>query len=378
MSEPAPPSPSRWMGAFFSLVGVLMFLGFGAALASRVMDSVSAPAEPPHVDGTTLLPIARGGTSWVAIDGAFEPCGFPVIPSNASSAAYRILSAPSGATIGLAELSDARACTDVPHEMRGTIRARALAELELPPDATSYLSENVGPEVVVLWVDDSPHLGMGEASMFGAMAALGLCIAWFYAAAFFARAAKVRLAPRADRPALPLLPSRPLRLAAAYRASPMLAVVFFAVCALMFGGMTASQLPASGALDGGTIALMGFGGVMTLIFVLFLLVMLRNALRARPTVHSPREAWAVVLRHEAALAKGVDVGNRALAYRDPFTRDGEPERVVDLVIGANEGMPWIVDGHVLVARAEGDPTLYVMREDGGPFELTDAEAAKFG
>jgi hypothetical protein len=156
----------------------------------------------------------------------------------------------------------------------------------------------------------------------------------------------------------------------------MLAIVFLAVCALMFGGMTASQLPESGALDGETIALMAFGGLMTLLFVLFLLVTLRNLLRARPTMQSPREAWAEVLRHDAALAKGVDVGNRALAYRDPFTREGEPERIVDLVIGANEGMPWIVDGHVLIARMEGDAAHYVMREDGGPFELSDAEVAK--
>lgn len=374
----APERPSRWMGAFFSLVGVLMFLGFGAALGSRVLDSIAAPDEPTHLPAAPLGWTVPGETSWVAIDGAFEPCTFPTIPSGASSASYRLLAGRGGAILGLAELSDGRACSDAPHEMRGTLRARLLDELQLPPDASAFLAQNVGREIPVLWVDDSPHLGFGEASMWGAMAALGLCIAWFYAAAFLARAAKVRLQPRTERPALPLLPSRPLEVAARYRASPLLGIVFLAVCALMFAGITVGQWPASGAPDGGTIALMAFGGVMTLVFVVFLLAILRNAFRARPRVQAPREAWAEVLRHEAALAKGVDVGNRALAYRDPFTRDGEPERVVELVIGANEGMPWIVDGHVLVARAEGDTTQHVMRQDGGPFELTDAEVAKLG
>ena len=39
-------------------------------------------------------------------------------------------------------------------------------------------------------------------------------------------------------------------------------------------------------------------------------------------------------------------------------------------------MPWIVDGHVHVACVEGDATQYVLREDGGPFELADAELPK--
>lgn len=364
------------MGAFFSLVGVLMFLGFGGALAARVHDSLTAPSEPTHVPAVALGAAIPPGVSWVAIDGALEPCTFPTIPSGASSATYRVLAGRGGAIIGLAELGDGRACTDTPREIRGTVRTRTVAELELPPDASAFLTENLGPELVVVWVDESPHLGFGEAAMWGAMAALGLAIAWFYAAAFFARAAKVRLPARAQRPALPLLPSRPLRIAAAYRASPWLAVGFFGACATMFAGMTVGMWPANGALDAGTIGLLAFGGLMTLVMLVFLVVVLRGLLRARPTVQSPREAWAEVLRHEAALAKGVDVGNRALAYRDPFVREGEPERIVEIVIAASEGMPWIVEGHVHVCRAEGESVSYVLREDGGPFELDDAELAR--
>jgi len=366
---------SRAVPAFFSLVGVLMFLGFGAALAWRVHDAMQAPEAPPRVTADQLLGLARTGEPWVEIEGA-ESCEYGVIPSDASSASYRVLMA-NGAVRGLTEASDARGCTDAPHPMRGTIRTRLLADLALPADASQFFATQLGPEIVVMWVDDDPHLGFGEAAMWGAMAALGLCIAWFYAAALFARAAKVRLAPRSDRPALPVLPPRPLRIARAYRASPWLGVVFFAVVTLMFAGITIGQLPPPGtSLDGETMALMAFGGVMTLALGALSIVVLRGALRPAPTVQSPREAWAPVVRHEAMLAKGVDVGNRTLVYRDPFTRDGEPERIVEVVIGANEGMPWIVDQHVLVLKAEGNDALYVVREDGGPFELDDAELAR--
>ena len=367
---------SRAVPAFFSLVGVFMFLGFGAALAWRVHDAMQAPAAPPHVTPDQLLGLARTGEPWIQVDAA-ESCEYGVIPSGASRASYRVLVA-NGAVRGLTEASDARGCADAPHAIRGTIRSRVLSDLELPADAAEFFAANIGPEIVVMWVDDDPHLGFGEAAMWGAMAALGLCIAWFYAAALFARAAKVRLPPRSDRPALPLLPARPLQLARAYRASPWLGVVFFAVVTLMFAGITIGQLPPPGtSLDLETMGLMAFGGVMTLVLGALMLVVLRGAIRPRPTVQSPREAWAPVVRHEAMLAKGVDVGNRTLVYRDPFTREGEPERIVEVVIGANEGMPWIVDQHVLVLKAEGDAALYVMREDGGPFDLDDAELAPF-
>lgn len=377
MSTEPSPSPSRWVGAFFSFVGVSMFLGFGAALASRVVDSLAAPAEPTRVDAARLPDAVRAGARWVELDGVLEPCRFPDVGSE-TTAVFRVLFATNGAPIGLLDIGGARACSDTPEQLGGTVHTRTLEDLGLPEDAATFLGENLGHEIVVLYVDESPHLGLSEVSMWGSMASLGLVIAWFYAAAFFARGAKVRLVARSERPALPLLPSRPLKLARAYHASPMLAISFMLVCTLMFAGITAGQWPARGAagLDGETIALMAFGGAMTLAFVLLLGVMLRNALRARPTIQSPREAWARVIGHEVALARGVDVGNRTLSYTDPFTRAGEPDRIVQLSIGANEGMPWIVDGHVHVACVEGDAAQHVLREDGGPFELADAELPK--
>jgi hypothetical protein len=279
---------SRAVPAFFSLVGVLMFLGFGAALAWRVHDAMQAPDAPPRVMGDQLLGLARTGEPWIEIDAA-ESCEYDVIPSGASSASYRVLMA-SGAVRGLTEASDARGCTDAPHAIRGTIRSRVLTDLELPADAAQ----------------------------------------------------------------------------------------FFAVVTLMFAGITIGQLPPPGtSLDVETMGLMAFGGVMTLALGALLLVVLRGALRPSLTMQSPREAWAPVVRREAMLVKGVDVGNRTLAYRDPFTREGEPERIVEVVIGANEGMPWIVDQHVLVMKAEGNDALHVMRQDGGPFDLDDVELARF-
>jgi hypothetical protein len=375
----SPQRPARWIPLTFSLVGVLMFVGFGAALRSRIVDTLHAPAAPTRVEAERVPSTVRGGASWIVIDGVLEPCRLPDVRSD-TTAVYRVLFATSGQPIGLLDVYGARACSDVPERLSGTTHTRTLDDLDLESDAARFLAENLGPEIVVLYVDDSPRLGLGEASMWAAMALLGLFIAWFYAAATLARSAKVRMPALPTRPALPILPARPLSLARAYRSSPVIAIGFFAICAVMFAGITMTQWPSGGAaaLDGETIALLVFGAAMTLVFVFLLLVMLRSALRARPTIQSPREAWAEVIAHEAALARRVDVGNRVVSFRDPFANDGEPERIVELSIGANEGMAWIVDGHVLVARAEGDRALYVLRDDGGPFELSDQELPRSG
>ncbi len=47
-----------------------------------------------------------------------------------------------------------------------------------------------------------------------------------------------------------------------------------------------------------------------------------------------------------------------------------------LHLGAHESPPWIVEGHVLVVRDEVDGTTFVVREDGGPFELSADEIAR--
>jgi hypothetical protein len=354
-----------------ALVGVLMFAGFGAALGSRVLDTMHAPSAPTRLDAAQ---VAGTRASWVVIDGVLESCRFPDVPSE-TTAVYRVLFTASGAPIGLLDVYGGRACSDTPAQLTGTLHARTLEDLALPSDASAFLGENLGQDILVLYADDSPRLGIGEASMWSAMALLGLFIAWFYAAAALARAATVRMPALTSRPALPILPARPLSFAPRYRASSAMALGFFAIATMLFAGITASQWPAGGAsaLDGETIALLAFGGVMTLVFVALLAVVARNALRANPVVRSLREAWAPLIAHEAQLARGVDVGNRVVCFHDPFAAEGESERVVDLAIGANEAEAWIVDGHVLVLRAEGDPVLHVMRVDGGPFDLRDGE-----
>lgn len=375
--EPAPEAPSgRGMAMAFSLVGVLMFLGFGAGVLSRVRDAMTAPAEPPRVEGAHLIATARAGATWLAVSDAAEPCAYPAIPSGSSSATYRVIATVSGGVVALSEASDARACSDAPRTLTGTVRFRALDDLQLPPDATRFVRESIGDDVLVLWVDDSPHLG-AEDLLLVVMAGLGLVIAWFYAASARVRSAAVRLGPRDARPSPPLLPRRPLALAPDYRASPMMGVAFFGLTALMFGAMTVGEWPAGGfaALDLATGAILLFCGGMTLVLVALLAVVLRNTLRAQAPLVSPEEAWAPVVDHRAALARGVDVGNRTLCYEDPF-ETSSPPRVVALSIGANEALAWIVEGHVHVARFDGSPVQYVLRVDGGPFVLDEGDIAR--
>jgi hypothetical protein len=352
-----------------------MFVGGLAALGLLVTESGGAPEAPVPTDASHLAELVRGGATWVSIADATEPCRHPAFTTSETSLVYGITSGPGLEVVALTETRDARACHDAPAPMVGTARLSPLDVFEGPAGFVAFARPYVGDQLVILGPGDDPRLSWTGVALLGAMALLGLVIAGFYASAFSARAAPVRLPPIAARPELPLLPRRPLTLARRYRGSVALATGFLSVSTLLFGAMTASQWPEGGAaaLEGGTIALMAFSALMAAVFALLTGAVVRGALRQRHGVARLTEAWGEVVGLEAMLAKGVDVGNRVLAYKSPF-RDGA---LAELTVGANEGAPWIVDGHVLVARDEGSAIEYVVRVDGGPFALTEGELARF-
>ena len=117
--------------------------------------------------------------------------------------------------------------------------------------------------------------------------------------------------------------------------------------------------------------MLAFTSVMTLVFVLLTAAVVRGSLRQARGVDEAREAWAPLLDLRVLHARGVDVGNRVVAYPSPF----EEGRNIEVSLGANESMPWVCEGHVLVVRDAKGSVEYVVREDGGPFELSDAECA---
>ena len=369
------PPPARWLSAAGALVGVGMFLGALAVLALLVAESRGAPDAPVSTDAAHLAEAVRGGATWVSIADATEPCRYTAFTTSDTSLVYGITGGPGVDVVALTETREARACHDARGPMVGTARLSPLDVFEgTGLGFAAFARPYVGDQLVILEPGDDPRLSWTGVALLGAMALMGLVIAWFYGSAFWVRASSVRLGPTAARPELPLLPQRPLTLARRYRGSVALAMGFLSVSTLLFGAMTASQWPAGGlaALDGGTIALMAFSAVMTALFAVLTGAILRTAVRQRHGVARLAEAWGAVVSLEAMLAKGVDVGNRVLAYESPF-RDGA---LVELSVGANEGAPWIVEGHVLVARDEGSAVEYVVRVDGGPFALTDAELAR--
>lgn len=359
----APQRPSSWLSNAFALVGVFLFLGGLALFITQLREGIAAPPAPIETTYAALPEHVLAGATWVRITDAVESCMTAPWQTNETSLVYKVVSAEGQAPSVLTESDDARPCSEEAHALVGVARLQE-TPAELAIDAR---------EVVILRPDEDPRLSYSGLALVLAFSMMGLVLAFFYAAAARVPLQVIRLRAQRLRPALPGLPKRPLRLAKAYRSSLALALSFMSAAALMFAAMTASQWPEEGfaALNGGLIAMLAFTSVMTLAFVLLTAAVVRGSLRQARGVDEAREAWAPLLDLRVLHARGVDVGNRLVAYPSPF----EEERNIEVSLGANESMPWVCEGHVLVVRDAKGSVEYVVREDGGPFELSDAECA---
>jgi hypothetical protein len=363
------------MSYAFSLVGVLMFLGGAALFVTQLRDGLAAPAAPVETDVAHLLERVRAGATWVRITDAIEPCALPPFATDETSLVYGPVWDASGRFVALTSTRDGRQCHDAPQPLTATVERMSLEAFIGAPEFVAYARPFVGDELVLLTTDLDPRLSISGLCLIGSFALLGLVIAWFYAAsASPARGAK-RLPMREFISEGALLPKRPLHFARGSRSAVLLGFAFMSICTVFFASITASMWPEGGvsALTGSDIAPLLFLAAMTLAFAALTAVLVRGAFRQTRAVDGAVEAWSRVVAYQAALAHGVDVGNRELIYQDPTTR--EP---VSLLIGAQESSAWIVDGHVLLVRDPASGANYVMREDGGPFELTDAECAALG
>ena len=359
----APERPSPWLSYAFALVGVLMFLGGLALFITQLRAGLAAPPAPIDTTYAALAERVRAGATWVRITDAVESCRDAPWQTDATSLVYKVVSAEGQAPSVLTESDDARPCSEEPHALMGVARLQETpVELEI-----------AAREVVILRPDEDPRLSYSGLALVLAFSLIGLVVAFFYAASAKVPQQVIRLRAQPLRPSLPRLPKRPLRLAKAYRGSLALALSFMSSAALMFAAMMASQWPEEGfaALNGGLIAMLAFTFVMTLVFVLLAAALVRGSLRQARGVSEAREAWAPLLDLRVLQARGVDVGNRVVAYPSPF----DEGRNVEVTLGANESMPWVCEGHVLVVRDAQGTLEYVVREDGGPFELSDAECA---
>ena len=376
MHPPAPmPSPvtveaprSPWVGRFFALVGVLMFLGGAALFVSLLRDGLAAPDAPVETDYAHLFETVERGATWVRVVDAIEPCSSAPFQPDPTSLVYAVVEGALCSPIALIESDVARPCSEIPHALVGVARLQATPTFQTSAGPTMPV---LAPDVVILRPDEDPRLSLASLGLTLSFALMGLVLAWFYASSTRVGAARV-LPPRSTRPSLPLLRRRPLALARTYRTRVALPASFLAICALLFASMAAAPLPAQGLGSLGLLdlGLLAFGALMTLAFLALLGATVRGAWRAKRGVERPREVWAEALSSSVVLAKGVDVGNRQLVYRDP-ARGGE----VALSLGAHESPPWIVEGHVLLVMDDADGATFVVREDGGPFALSAQELA---
>jgi len=352
------------LGYAFALAGVLMFLGALALFITQLLDGLAAPTAPTETTYAALSEHVRAGTTWVRITDAVESCTTDPWQTNETSLVYDVVSAEGQAPSVLTESDRARPCSEGSHSLTGVARIQQTpAELSIE-----------AREVVIVRPDEDPRLSYSGLALALALSLFGLVIAFFYVAAAKVPQRVLRLRGATLRPSLPLLPKRTLVLAPAYRGSLVLALSYMSSAALMFAAITASQWPEEGfaGLNGGLIALLAFLLIMTLTLVAFAAAVVRVLLRQTTGVIKAREAWAPLADLRVLHAEGVDVGNRVVAYPSPF----EEGRNMELTLGANESMPWVCEGHVLVVRDATGTTEYVVREDGGPFALSDDELAR--
>lgn len=220
----------------------------------------------------------------------------------------------------------------------------------------------------------APSLPLANVAFCAGFGLIGLSMTWFYLAAFLEGRAAGRLPILDTRPELPVLPEGPLRFARRYRASSLQGVTFLGACALFFAGLTLSQWPEGGlgAASLGSAAMAIFLAAMTGVLVLLAAALVRASFRQASGIARASQAWATVSSFEVADMEGVDVGNRVLKYTSPFS-----SKPASTTVGAMEAAPWIVDGSVLVVCDEGRAAEYIVRNDGGPFDLSESQIARF-
>lgn len=188
-----------------------------------------------------------------------------------------------------------------------------------------------------------------------AMMLLGVVMAGSYGLALILPAPRPLLPIPRVRSREPVLPSRPLALASRYRRRAGFNAFTLFTFAFLFVAVGWST-------DG--IAWLFFTA-LSAFFVVLGLVAVRAGWRRGISIE--RAAWARASIDAAPALRLVDVGNFTVRYVDPWSGLDE-----SMLLGAGTPRPWFVDGHVVLMVA--GRARFLVRVDGGPFELTPAES----
>lgn len=345
------------------IVGLLMFLGFGALFVDSWRDFRAYPATPTRMTVAEAMAVETPAPgAWVELTNVRLPCA-DAEQRPSSAVGYRL---------GFGETSDERVivgdtppCSDAPTSVIGVLRVDEpgrIVDLEFPGYPWASWPRRWQTSVWTASGPDDTVLGLGLMPPFALMGLVVLAFYWRPDAPPAPSASVID-----DEPISPwdssrrVLPARELRLqgTALYdRALSLFAVV---VIAWVLFALAWVSVRLSGGLFGwlGAALFGGLGLLMVVALVRMAPQAKRDPLLLGPARH---EKLIRVLEQRAAT------GNLVLKLEHPVT--GEP---IEQTFAMNAESPLVAGGCVLAVWGDAKAPFVVLREGGAPFELTRAE-----
>ena len=351
------------MRTFFGLVGLGMFLGFGAVFVTSWQETAAFPDKPVKMTvHEAVLREDPGAGAWVELTDVRFPCDQP--EQRPSRVAYRL---------GFGETEDDRIivggsfpCSDTPVSVVGVLATASpgrIVDLQFP----GYDFEK-WPRAwqSTLWTESGPENSEGLLFLMPPFALLGLLIMGFYLKPQERPSAKrenLELDPTPWREDERVLPARELELAHASLYDRVLA--FTAL--LIFGWMML-------ALAWSVVGNNWFGILYASFFTLLALFLIGSAVKAalgwrkNPVNGARTESLARLESEQPLLAQGVDVGNRTLTFVHPLSGAR-----IERVVGVQESRPLIINGYLFLVWTADAHAAMIIAEDFTPFDLTPTE-----
>jgi hypothetical protein len=351
------------MRTFFGLVGLGMFLGFGAIFVSswRELHAFPAAPRPTTVREAVMREEAAPG-DWLELTDVRFPC--TQSEQVASSSHYRL-------GFGASEddriiVSGTRPCSDTPVSVVGVLDTASpgrIVGLEFPGYDFEHWPRKWQS---ALWTANGPDDARDSLILMPPFALLGLVVlAFFWKSPPPAVASLESIAstvePTPWREGERVLPARPLELARTALYDRVLSFIALLIMGWLLLVLAWFSLSSMGGVFGVIAAL--FFGVLGGGLVALAMKLPRTWKRSTPPPGERHEALVPLIAQRA-----LDVGNVALVFDHPVTGE-RTERIV----GLQESRPLLVDGQLLVVWGDDPRAVMILAQDFTPFELTPAE-----
>lgn len=347
------------MRGFFGLVGLGMFLGFGALVVSEARALRAYPEVPtPMTVREAVLREDPGLGAWVELTDVRFPC------DQASQAGYRL---------GFGETEDdriivsgTRPCSDTPVKVTGVLATATpgrIVDLDFP----GYDFEH-WPRAwqSTLWTANGPEDSRGLVMIMPPFALMGLVVLAFFWKPEPTRSAK--LENLSQEPSGPpwsegerVLPQRPLQLAQSSLYDRVLSFSTLLVIGWMMFALAWFSAPSMGGVFGVIAGLffgvLGGGAVFAA---------LKAAWSWRKN-SAPEGPWTEALAR-LERERAMEVGNLTIGFKHPHTGE-ELQRV----IGSQEARHLVVNGYLFLVWSKDPKAVMIIGEDFSPFELTPTE-----